>query len=241
MVQLTRVLSALRESIDQGRYPQYARLPPERDLAVELGVGRSTLRKALGLLEAEGRIWRHVGRGTFVGGRPVTRQADLSTVAGRTNPEEIMEARLHIEPRNAALAAHRASLDDIQHIEACLAKGARARDEHEHELWDGAFHRAIAHATKNQLLIAIFDAVNAVRTQNEWGELRRARLGPERCRITIREHRVVFQAIADRDAARAEMAMFRHIESVRTSMRQPPRPRERERTAISTTQESRYP
>ena len=227
MVQLTRVLSTLRDGIDEGRYPQYARLPAERDLATELGVGRSTLRKALGLLEAEGRIWRHVGRGTFVGGRPMTRSEDLSTIAGRTNPEEIMEARLHLEPRNAALAALRASNDDLQHLDTCLTKGARAGDVREHELWDGTFHRAIACATKNQLLIALFDAVNAVRTQGYWGEMRRARLGVERCRITIREHRVILQAIADRDSARAEMAMARHIESVRSSMRSPARPRAR--------------
>ena len=74
------------------------RLPPERELAEELGVSRGTLRKALADLEVEGLIWRHVGRGTFVGNRPVETVQDLGEVTRRTNPAGVMEARLRWSP-----------------------------------------------------------------------------------------------------------------------------------------------
>jgi len=66
-----------------GRYPAQSRLPPERELAVLLGVSRSGLREGLEILEAEGRIWRHVGKGTFVGPRPIQAATGLDLVSAR--------------------------------------------------------------------------------------------------------------------------------------------------------------
>ena len=51
--------------------PDSGRLPPEREMAEALGVSRPALRKALAALEAEGQLWRHVGKGTFLGPRPL--------------------------------------------------------------------------------------------------------------------------------------------------------------------------
>jgi DNA-binding FadR family transcriptional regulator len=65
-------LDRLRLLLDEAAPGGDHRLPPERDLAEQLGVGRRALRRALEVLEAEGRIWRHQGKGTFAGPRPVT-------------------------------------------------------------------------------------------------------------------------------------------------------------------------
>ena len=64
-------LTQLRAYLAQNDYPADGRLPPERKLCEELGVTRTSLRKALATLELEGQIWRHVGRGTFIGARPL--------------------------------------------------------------------------------------------------------------------------------------------------------------------------
>lgn len=61
----------LRDLIDNAGYRHNDRVPPERELCKTLGTTRNQLRKALAGLEAQGRVWRHVGRGTFVGARPV--------------------------------------------------------------------------------------------------------------------------------------------------------------------------
>ena len=97
------VITQLRAYLAQAELPEDGRLPPERDLSEALGVSRTELRKALGVLEAEGQIWRHVGKGTFVGSRPIDRIADIAALAKRTNPAEVMRARLIVEPEIATL------------------------------------------------------------------------------------------------------------------------------------------
>ena len=71
-------LRQMRNFIEHGHFETEGRLPPERELAAQLRVGRSTLRKALEILEAEGEIWRHVGQGTFVGRRSSKLQVETS-------------------------------------------------------------------------------------------------------------------------------------------------------------------
>jgi DNA-binding FadR family transcriptional regulator len=208
----------LRVLLDSGRFPPQARLPTERDLAGQFGVSRSTLRKALGRLEAEGRIWRHVGRGTFAGGRPSLDAPGLARLANRTHPEEVMEVRLLIEPRIAALAARRATAADLAAIERTLRKGESAGDVHAFELWDGAFHRAIAEAAHNALMLGLFDAVNAVRQEEIWGRLKLASLTPARLRSYVMQHHACLAAIRERNAARAERCMTDHLDAVRDNM-----------------------
>jgi DNA-binding transcriptional MocR family regulator len=79
-------LVSLRGYLSRQDISLNSRLPPERELCRELGASRTALRKALAVLEAEGQIWRHVGRGTFIGARPVLNLGDIEYLAGQTNP-----------------------------------------------------------------------------------------------------------------------------------------------------------
>ena len=85
------------------------RLPPERELAETLDIGRTVLRKALATLQGEGVVWRHVGKGTFMGERPIDNISDINALVLRTNPTEVMAARLAFEPEIARLAAANAT------------------------------------------------------------------------------------------------------------------------------------
>lgn len=218
-------MQSLRALLESGRYPPQSRLPTERALAEQFGVSRSTLRKALGRLEAEGRIWRHVGRGTFAGARPTLDAPGLARLANRTHPEEVMEVRLLIEPRIAALAARRATATDLAAMAYTLRKGESTGDVHAFELWDGAFHRAIAEAAHNALLLGLFDAVNAVRQEEIWGRLKLASLTPARLRAYVEQHHACLAAIRERNAARAERCMVEHLETVRSNMFREAEPR----------------
>jgi DNA-binding FadR family transcriptional regulator len=218
MVVRPQLTDRLRNTLASGRFPDQGRLPPERELATEFGVSRSTLRSALGILEAEGRIWRHVGRGTFVGERPAIDAPALSAVVNQTHPEEVMEVRLVLEPRIAALAARRATVSDIAAMDRCVRKGDTANDVATFELWDGAFHRAIATGAHNTLLLALFDAVNAIRQEAIWGRLKEASLTPQRQRLYTHQHRACIEAIRDRNAADAERHMIDHLEAVQDNM-----------------------
>ncbi|WP_029572507.1 FadR/GntR family transcriptional regulator, partial [Pseudomonas syringae] len=102
-------LDALRQIVAQhAAFPQRA-LPTERDLAADFGVSRRAVRRALSVLEAEGQVWRRQGKGTFVGPTPPSAAMSFARLSGRTNFTEVMEARLHLEPALASLAAVRAN------------------------------------------------------------------------------------------------------------------------------------
>lgn len=212
------LLEQLRGTLNSGRFPDQGRLPAERELAEEFGVSRSTLRTTLGVLEAEGKIWRHVGRGTFVGERPSFEAPALSALINRTHPEEVMEVRLVLEPRIAALAARRATAGDIEIMDRCVRKAETATDIATFELWDGAFHRAIATGARNALLLALFDAVNAIRQEAIWGRLKEASLTGKRQRLYNSQHRACVEAVRDRSAADADRHMVDHLETVRNNM-----------------------
>ncbi|MBN1103448.1 MAG: FadR family transcriptional regulator [Deltaproteobacteria bacterium] len=212
----------LRSYLVNGGFSPQSRLPAERILANQLGLSRSALRKALGALEAEGRIWRHVGRGTFVGPRPEPRQEGLSAVTSVTNPAEIMEARLVLEPRLAGMAAVRATMSELSEMEILVNRSREEIDTAAFEHWDELVHQAIAKATDNSLLLSIFMVIRNVRQSDIWGSLKKASLSKERREIYLEEHHRIVKALCDRDALKAEKLMREHLETVRQHLLEVP-------------------
>jgi DNA-binding FadR family transcriptional regulator len=204
----------LNDLLESGRFPAQSKLPPERQLAEELGTTRGTLRQALALLEAQGKIWRHVGQGTFVGRPAATDAPALSLLMKSTNPTEIMEARRILEPKVAAIAAVRATADDIANLHRCLDKGAAATDLKTYELWDGMLHETVAEASHSALLKALQKALTGLRADKLWGRLKEASVTPERQIIYNGQHRAIVDMIVNRDAAGAEAAMGEHLETI---------------------------
>jgi DNA-binding FadR family transcriptional regulator len=211
-------LGRLRALLDDSSFEAGQRLPPERELAARIGIGRRALRRALEVLEAEGRIWRHQGKGTFLGSRPAHNATDLEELTRRTHPLEVMDARLEIEPALARLAAMRATNGDIERLLHLADRTASSSDADGRELWDSALHRTIAEAAGNSLLLAVFDMIDRIRQDTTWRLLReRARSG-ERQQIYVEQHRRVIAAIAQREAHAAEQAMREHLELVRDGL-----------------------
>ena len=111
MERMDQTLTKLRELISSDGVGGNGRIPPERILANELGVGRRSLRRALDILEQEGRITRQQGRGTFVqapASSPLAAAVPFDQIIEHTNPLEAIEVRLSVEPVMARLAALRA-------------------------------------------------------------------------------------------------------------------------------------
>lgn len=213
-------LRRLRSLLDELANSPSTQLPPERLLAQQVGIGRRALRRALEVLEAEGRIWRQQGKGTFLGPRPSHTEMNLEALSDGTNPLETMEARMEIEPALARLAALRASNGDIERLKHLADKTASSADGDldSRELWDGAFHRAIAEVAGNSLLFAFFEVTNRIRQDATWRRLReQARSRPGQRSYVTQHHRIV-DAIAARDGATAELAMREHLETVRASI-----------------------
>lgn len=205
------VLGGILDRLGEG-----TRLPPERVLCSELEISRGTLRRALERLEARGRIWRHVGRGTFVGARPVKPDGGISLLSAATSPDELMEMRLIFEPQIARLAATRATRQEIARMEECVKKTGAVSESEAYELWDAKLHRSIAEAAHNKLLLAIFDAMNEVRRMTEWGRLRDRAIRSRKVQLSWwAQHARFVAAIAERDGPRAEHEARQHVESVR--------------------------
>ncbi|WP_338664916.1 FCD domain-containing protein [Pararoseomonas sp. SCSIO 73927] len=189
------------------------RLLPERQLTARLGISRRALRELLGEMELQGRIWRGVGQGTFLGPKPATARR-TAPAAQASHPLAVMEARMTLEPAMASLAAIKATAADIAAIARAAGRGAETSDERSWGRWDGAFHGAIARACHNPLLLAAFETVEAARALTDWGRLRAAITTKPMRQASAQEHAAIAAAIAARDAAAAGRAMRAHLQSV---------------------------
>lgn len=189
------------------------RLPPERHFCRLLGVSRVNLRKALADMEANGLIWRHVGRGTFIGSRPVHNLDDVAFLRQLTKPAQMMEARLAIEPELARLAALHGARSDVEAINACNQRCRIADDWRTYEAWDNNFHHAIAKATHNKVLLYLFDSFNVVRRSIVW-EQARSTQRPAADHFSFDQHDAIHHAIAAGNATEAAAYMRGHLRSV---------------------------
>ena len=224
----TRVSTAdatewLRTHLTQQAYGPQDRLEPERVLAPRIGCSRETLRVALDALEKEGLIWRHVGQGTFVGPRPACEPIRLPVLAEMASPADVLDARLLIEPPIAGAAALHATADDIALLrDYALAGSSEAPDWQAYEPLDDAFHKGIARTTGNPLADRLPDVLSSARGRARWQRqqdlaFRRARK-QEYAAQQGRMHVAIVDAIAARDPAVAQRAMFDHLSAVRAVM-----------------------
>jgi DNA-binding FadR family transcriptional regulator len=210
-----QIAEQLRQLMNSGEFAVGSRLPAERDLAVQLGVSRPSVREALIALEVEGMIEVRTGSGIYVQSTTQPKSAKAQTAidtSAEWGPLEVMSARILVESEVAALAAQNAQKKDVKAIRAGLQqmKQEAARNEMPRE-GDEAFHEAIAQACGNSVLL---DTV-----QRFWlarkGPLF-ARLGdyfehPASWQAAIAEHQAVLDAIEAHDAPAARKAMQKHL------------------------------
>jgi len=196
--------------IEKGEYAAGARLPPERDLARQLGVSRPSVREALIALEVEGYVDVRVGSGVYVRGAHPVASERLPADSG---PFELIRARWLIEGECAALAAKQASRTQLRAIEGALEAMARERDRGVMPLAsDRLFHLRIAEASGNSALALVVRTLWDQRTGPLFLRLEHHFDTPELWNVAIREHREVYDAIARKDASAARAAMRRHMD-----------------------------
>ncbi len=209
-----RFLRAFRK----GRWRSGERLPPERALAQEFGIGRAAVRRALAALEREGRIRRRVGQGTFVTVPPEEEVTAILRLSPPPGPADILELRLMIEPQIAAAAALRASDPAIARLREIAAHGAEAPDWQEWEATDSHFHTSLAEATRNPLLTGVLETLNVIRRRPEWAQLRSTTLTRREQAAYTDQHVALVDAVARRDPKGAADAMRGHLAAVRNTM-----------------------
>lgn len=208
-------IASLTSFIRDGGYTPGDRLPAERELIVSLGMSRNTLRRALEALELDGAIWRHVGKGTFVaahGGNGGT--GTLGELSQQVTPVQLMRARLALEPAIAREAAINSSEAAVVLLKVSKDRAVEAQNWDDYEAQDDAFHRAVAEASGNVLLLSLFDQLNQVRRAVAWNTVVRSSNRPARDHTSFAEHDEILAAIEARDPVAAQTAMRKHLSSV---------------------------
>lgn len=211
-------LTQLRAWLAQRNLPADGRLPAEREMCDNLGVSRGELRKALAALENNGELWRHVGKGTFIGSRPIEEFSSIGSIAENSNPIEVMQARLLIEPILAREAAINATSSHLDEMHRCVRIQREATTWRQYENADNRLHRTVAEASGNTVLTALFDQLNAVRRAVVWGRLRDTSNHPPSNHHSFAQHDAIVASISERDREAAYQAMHDHLSMVRKNL-----------------------
>jgi len=214
-----QIADQIRALIRGGEFVAGARLPPERDLAKQLGVSRPSVREALIALEVEGLVEVRIGSGIYVLGPSVRAEGEeapgglgAGTVDAAAGPFELMRARYTIESECAALAAKSAKKAQIAAIEDALDGMDREfAQEIQPIAGDRLFHLRIAEATGNGALVAVVKMLWEERMGPLYQRLEHHYDTPGLWIAAMAEHRAVLKAIALHDAPGARAAMQRHL------------------------------
>ena len=204
-----QIADQVRGLIAAGEFPLGARLPPERDLATQLGVSRPSVREALIALEVEGLVEVRMGSGIYVTSLDTAPRADVDAALG---PFDIIRARALIEAELAALAAR-------EHTPALLKKLRAAVKAMEADIalrvmpirGDRDFHLALAEASGNAALLRVVTDLFDERNNPLFAQLGRHFESARSWRAAVAEHRSVVRAVAAGDVAGARAAMRQHL------------------------------
>ena len=196
------------------------RIPTERALSEQFKLSRSTVRRVLLDFKRQRLITQTVGSGTYVSDQVHTALADLVPAAGAqaVSPAELMSARLVLEPALIDMVIGNATAADFARMDDCNHHAEAATTLEDFEKWDAALHEAIAEAAHNGFITGVFRLMNAVRSQSEWGVLKRRSATPERRLQYQQQHRALVDALRQRDAERARALCLAHLVHVRTNM-----------------------
>jgi GntR family transcriptional regulator, transcriptional repressor for pyruvate dehydrogenase complex len=207
------VVQQIKALIFGGRLATGDPLPSEKDLTEQFGLSRITIRDALRVLESEGLIEIKVGArgGAFVAQPSAHRVSESLTNLlrlQRITIQELIEARLAVEPHVASLAAKRATPADIAAMELAVenAQAGRTAGDPRFMPHSIAFHIALAEAAKNQVLLS---TVNSIRTPFQ--EVLATLPADDMAERAIADHRQILDAIKTHDPERAQRLMHAHI------------------------------
>ena len=209
-----QVVSYVRGLIERGELRPGDRLPAERDLAVQIGVSRPTVRAGLRALSAMGVVRSRHGSGTYIPDGPPTLGSEplsfLAALHGFTR-EEMYEARRILEVGAAGLAAERATADQVatmaEEVASLFASMADPQGFLRHDI---EFHRAVAAASGNPIVASLVEMVSALYYERRRQTAERAT--DRNLRDAAEAHRRIYQAIRSRDAGSARDAMNDHLQ-----------------------------
>lgn len=197
----------------RGDFVAGQRLPPERVLAEQMNISRTSLRDGIARLEVLGHLEARQGNGVFVrepSAAHLTQPFQGMLLRSPQKLAHLLEFRQMIEPEVAAQAAVRATPTQIVQLELCLERQEAARARHiKLSEEDMLFHNLIAQIAGNEVVMLVLETLRSLMLQ-----LRNQVVG-DQPELTISEHRALVEAIASASPQAARQAMLVHMGSVR--------------------------
>jgi GntR family transcriptional repressor for pyruvate dehydrogenase complex len=215
-----QIVAQIEQRILSGELRHGDYLGSERELAEQFGASRTAVREALRTLAEKGLVDMRPGRGTMVvdgTSRAMRHSLHLMLHLGQVhNPVNLIEVREILEPEIAALAAMRATDEDLCALHAAVEAMDRSLgDASAYIIADNEFHRLLASSTRNPLILALVDSiVNLLSEQRQL--VFSVEGGPQRGQ---EHHKRLLDAISRHDGAAARDGMRAHMEQVRTDTR----------------------
>jgi GntR family transcriptional repressor for pyruvate dehydrogenase complex len=213
---VTAVATKLLDLFTSGSIPSGTRLPPERQLAATLEVGRSAVREALAALEILGVVDVRPGSGTYLRGSVselLPQSLSWGMLIGSRSTTELAEVRGALEIYAARLAAEHMTEEQLARLSGAIDRMRASLDRpHPQQLSefveaDLQFHQELAASTGNEVLLDLLQIIRSL--LRVWVD--RAVQDPEQARTALAEHTAVFDAISRRDGDAAASAMAHHM------------------------------
>ncbi|MCD6434986.1 MAG: FadR family transcriptional regulator [Clostridiales bacterium] len=209
------VIETIKKMILEGTVAQGDRLPPERQLALDLKVSRTSIREALKTLEVIGLLERKHGGGTFIKNdfaNALQKPLSLLLAFKQIEKREILELRTMIEAEMTYYAAMRITDSEIEELRQILNLMLEVGDEQISVQYDKQFHFAIAKASKNHIIQSFYQVIYDLLDQFI-GEVRYY-VALEDLKLVNVTHIKIFDAIAEKNPIKAKMAMTNHMNIV---------------------------
>lgn len=208
------VAALLLERVTSGGLRAGDRLPPERELAADLGVSRTVIREAVSILSGKGVLLSLVGSGlriTAVDSSRATESLGLFLVGSDFDYRDIHEVRELIEVQVAGRAAARATEEHHADMDRhCDTMADPNADTSERAVADLEFHRTLAAASGNEIYSVILDSLHQGLI-----DVRRHNLMSDSALVeAVSSHRAILQAVRDQDDSAARAAMAAHLAGV---------------------------
>jgi GntR family transcriptional repressor for pyruvate dehydrogenase complex len=213
-------ITSIRHMILTGELAPGDRLPPESDLAANLGLSRTSLREAVRALTVLGVIDTRQGDGSYITGLgPELLLGALGLAVDLQREDtipDLIAVRRILEPAATALAAARVTADDLEQIRSYIRSDLDHDQVGEYIELDWEFHHAIARAAGNPLLSVLLDGLAAPTVRMRvW----RGQTLPGILERTLKEHQAIAEALEAHDANLAHAAATVHIAGVQAWVR----------------------
>jgi len=211
-----KIAQRIMQTIGAGDLKPGDTLPPERELASSFQVSRAVVREALGMLAVRGLIKIHQGKPTLVNDVSNWNTLDpqvLLLLRSTGTFHELMELRFMIEPEAAALAARRASDEELVSLRPFLDPAHNVSMERHVEA-DTAFHHGIVRATHNAVLLIVMSSVTDLLRESR----RLTFQAPGAIPKGAAWHQAILVALEKHDAEEARQAMIGHLKQVQAAL-----------------------